>query len=134
MLVATAERLPEASKSATTKSRTKSATEADIHVNIPASCSLPVEKESSKFGLPVVKIGQPNEKTWCVRRAMKRQHQQQMQVGLKKRKLDLNCKDTCSKGTRSINSFLFILIILIYNLYVIIVCRFLQSSWYHCCS
>ena len=100
MLVSTAECLPEVSKSLTTTSTTESVSEADVNVNIPANCSLPVEKESSKFGLPVVKFGQPNEKTWCVRRAMKRQHLQQMQVGLKKRKLDLNCKDTCFMDLR----------------------------------
>ena len=94
MLVATAERLPEASKSLTTTSMTESASEADIYMNSPASSSSPVEKESSKFKQPVVKIGLQREETWCVRRAMRRQHLQRMQVRSTTR-TDLNNKDTC---------------------------------------
>ena len=60
MLVATAEHLPEASKSLTTTFTTESATRADIDVNSPASSSSPVEKESSKFKPPVVIFGQRN--------------------------------------------------------------------------
>ena len=94
MLVATAEHLPEASNSLTTTSTTQSASEADIDMNSPASYSSPVEKEPSKFKPPVVKFGMPNEETWCVRRAMRRQHLQRMQAHSKTR-TDLNNKDTC---------------------------------------
>ena len=94
MLVATAERLPEASKSLTTTSMTESVSEADIDMNSPASSSSPVEKESSKFKPPVVKLGVQRQETWCVRWAMKRQHLQRMQVRSTTR-TDLNNKDTC---------------------------------------
>ena len=94
MLVATAERLPEASKSTTTKSATESAIEADIDLNSLASSTSPVEMESSKFKQPVVRIGLPIEETWCVRRAMRKQYLQRMQAHSKTRR-DLNNKDTC---------------------------------------
>ena len=94
MLVATAEHLPEVSKSLTTTFMTESATGADIDVNSPASSSSPVEKESLKFKPPVVIVGRRNKETWCVRRQMKRQHLQQMQAHSKTRR-DLNNKDIC---------------------------------------
>ena len=99
MLVATAERLPEESKSETTTSMTESTSEADIDVSSPASYSSPVEKDSLKFKLPVVKIGLQREETWCVRRAMRRQHLQRMQAHSKTR-TDLNNKDTCFVNLR----------------------------------
>ena len=95
MLVATAECLPEVSRSEATKCTIKSATETKIDVNSRANSSSPIEKKSPpKSELPVVKVGLPNEETWCVRRAMRRQHLQRMQTHSKTRR-DLNNKDTC---------------------------------------
>ena len=87
MLVATAERLSESSNATTAKSANQSKSKnVDRDLNSLASSSSPTEKKSAKSE------GNFREKTWCVRRAMKRQFLGRMQAGLNKES-DLNNKE-----------------------------------------
>ena len=88
MLVATAERLPQATNGiASAKPSAKP--EAKDDLNSLASSSSSSQKETTRQSSAVKEDASRREETWSVRRAMKRQYLSRMQAGAKK-KTDLN--------------------------------------------
>ena len=88
MLVATAERLPQATnRIASAKPSAKP--EAKDDLNSLASSSSSSQKETTRQSSAVKEDASRREETWSVRRAMKRQYLSRMQAGAKK-KTDLN--------------------------------------------